>query len=56
MAADFVGWQIIKKLRAEKGLPSVREEKREPAYLKTAEKMGLGKANHKEIKIIEEEV
>ncbi|NQT80758.1 MAG: DUF362 domain-containing protein [Candidatus Aminicenantes bacterium] len=56
VAADFVGWQIIKKLRAEKGLPSLREEKREPAYLKTAEKMGLGKANHKEIKIIEEEV
>ncbi|MBC8359755.1 MAG: DUF362 domain-containing protein [Candidatus Aminicenantes bacterium] len=56
VAADFIGWQIIKKLRAEKGLPSLREEKREPAYLKTAEKMGLGKANHKEIKIIEEEL
>ena len=55
-AADFVGWQIIEKLRAEKGLPSLKEENREPKYLITAEKMSLGKANLKEIQIIEEEI
>lgn len=56
VAADFVGWQIIEKLRAKKGLPSLKEENREPVYLKTAEKMGLGKARLDEIHIIEEEV
>lgn len=56
VAADFVGWQIIEKLRAKKGLSSLIEENREPAYLRTAETMGLGKANLKEIQIIEEDI
>ncbi|MFB0566726.1 MAG: DUF362 domain-containing protein [Candidatus Aminicenantaceae bacterium] len=56
VAADFVGWQIIEKLRAEKGLPSLKEENREPQYFITAEKMGLGRAQSKFIQIIEEEV
>lgn len=56
VASDFVGWQVIEKLRAKKGLPSLKEEKREPVYLKTAEKMGLGTATKDKIKIIEEEV
>ena len=55
VAADFVGWQIIEKLRAKKGLPALKEEDREPTYLKTAEKKGLGKASQREIQIIEEE-
>ncbi len=56
VAADFVGWQVVEKLRAKKGLPSLKEENREPIYLRTAEKMGLGKANPAEIQVIEEEV
>ena len=56
VAADFIGWQVIEKLRAKKGLPSLKGEKRFPVYLSTAEKMGLGKANPEEIKIIEEAV
>ncbi len=56
VAADFIGWQIIEKLRREKGLPSLREENREPLYLRTAEKMGLGKANGEDIQLIEDEV
>jgi len=56
VAADFVGWQVIEKIRAKKGLPTLKEEDREPTYLKTAEKKGLGKANRNEITIIEEEV
>jgi uncharacterized protein (DUF362 family) len=56
VAADYVGWQVIEKLRARKGLPSLKEEKRAPVYLKTAEKMGLGKATTEEIQIIEEDV
>jgi uncharacterized protein (DUF362 family) len=56
VAADVVGWQIIEKLRSQKGLPSLQEEKREPLYLLTAEKMGLGRADRKEIRLIEEEI
>lgn len=56
VAADSVGWQLIKKLRSEKGLSSLKEENREPIYLKTAEKMGLGKANLDNIQLLEEEV
>jgi uncharacterized protein (DUF362 family) len=56
VATDFVGWQVIEKLRAENGLPSLKEESREPNYLKSAEKMGLGKANSNDIKVIEEEL
>ncbi len=56
VATDFIGWQVIEKLRAENGLPPLKEENREPKYLKTAEKMGLGKANSNDIKVIEEEL
>jgi len=56
VAADFAGWHVIEKLRARKGLPSLAEERREPVYLKTAERMGLGKANLDEVEIIEMEV
>ena len=56
VAADSIGWQIIEKLRAKKGLPSLREESREPRYLKTAEKMGLGSADLKTITIKEVEL
>ena len=56
VAADTVGWQIIEKLRAKKGLPTLGEEDREPKYLKTAEKMGLGIAKTEKITIKELEV
>jgi len=56
VATDFIGWQVIEKLRTENGLPSLKEENREPTYLKSAEKMGLGKANSNDIKVMEEEL
>ena len=56
VAADSVGWRMIEKLRAKKGLPSLQEDGREPAYLLTAEKMGLGRAGIDQIQIIEDEV
>jgi uncharacterized protein (DUF362 family) len=56
VAADTVGWQIIKKLRKKKGLPSLEEEERPPKYLHTAEKMGLGTSDLENINIIETEV
>lgn len=56
VAADTVGWQIIKKLRKKKGLPSLEEEQRAPKYLRTAERMGLGTSNLENINIIEKEL
>ncbi|MDD8020334.1 MAG: DUF362 domain-containing protein [Acidobacteriota bacterium] len=56
VAVDTVGWKIIEGLRAKKGLPSLEEENREPAYLKTAENLDLGQARLENIEIIEEEV
>lgn len=56
VAADAVGWKLIDELRARKGLPSLKEENREPVYLFTAEKLGLGQARLENIEIVEEEV
>ncbi|MCX8160079.1 MAG: DUF362 domain-containing protein [Candidatus Saccharicenans sp.] len=56
VAADTVGWKLIEELRAKKGLPSLKEEGREPGYLMTAEKLNLGQARLENIEIIEEEV
>jgi uncharacterized protein (DUF362 family) len=56
VAVDSVGWRLIEKLRARKGLASLKEEGREPSYLWTAERMGLGQAAVEKIQIIEDEV
>jgi uncharacterized protein (DUF362 family) len=36
VALDYTGWQIIERKRAEKGLKSLKEMKREPVYIATA--------------------
>ena len=36
VALDYTGWQIIEKKRAEIGMKSLRESKREPTYIRTA--------------------
>jgi len=54
VAADAIGRRIIEEIRARKGLPSLTEEQREPLYLATAERMGLGTADLKRIEVIEE--
>jgi len=36
VALDYTGWRIIEKKRAEKGMKSLRELKREPTYIATA--------------------
>ena len=56
VAADSVGWQIIENLRTKKGLSPLREEGREPVYIRSAEKLGLGTADWKRIQITIEEV
>jgi uncharacterized protein (DUF362 family) len=54
VAADRVGWALVERFRAAKGLPSLKEEGREPAYLATAERMGLGRADLAAIETVEE--
>jgi len=54
VAADRVGWALVERFRAAKGLPSLKEEGREPAYLATAERMGLGRADLAAIELLEE--
>lgn len=56
VAADWAGWKLMERLRSQKGLPSLKEEEREPFYLRTAEKMGLGAAREEGIQLIEDEV
>ena len=53
VALDYTGWQIIEKLRKEFNLKSLKESGREPLYIKTAEKLKLGKARKDSIKIVE---
>jgi uncharacterized protein (DUF362 family) len=36
VALDYTGWQIIERKRAEKGMKSLQESKRAPAYIATA--------------------
>jgi len=56
VAADYIGWQVIEELRKKHGLPSLKEENREPLYIKTAEELGLGSADPANISIIKEEI
>lgn len=56
VAADSVGWKLIEGLRAAAGLPTLAAEGRAPAYLGTAERMGLGRADASAIETIEETV
>ncbi len=56
VAADYAGWQLIEKLRSLHGLPSLAEEKREPNYILTAGKLGLGQANPDQIEVINHEI
>jgi len=53
VAADRIGWQLIERLRAKHGLPSLAEENREPNYIHTAANLGLGQSNLQNIDVID---
>lgn len=44
VALDFAGREIIDSLRLEMGLPTLAAAGREPAYIRTAARLGLGQA------------
>jgi uncharacterized protein (DUF362 family) len=56
VAADLLGWHIIEELRKKHGLPSLKEERREPIYIKTAEQLGLGSADLENIHLLKEDI
>ena len=45
VALDRVVWRIIEERRKEKGLPTLKEAKRDPLWLAVAEGLGLGTAD-----------
>lgn len=55
VAADAVGRDLIEKLRAGQGLPSLAEDGRPAGYLETAERLGLGTARAAAIEVVEAE-
>jgi uncharacterized protein (DUF362 family) len=53
VAVDRIGWSVIEKKRQENGLPTLAEEKREPVYIFSAEKLGLGVADLDRMELID---
>lgn len=51
VAVDSIGRKIIAERRAELGLPSLAEAKREPVYIETAGKLGLGIADPAKVRV-----
>jgi uncharacterized protein (DUF362 family) len=42
VAMDVVGWELVDKIRKEKGMKSLKDIGREPAYIQAAADLGLG--------------
>jgi uncharacterized protein (DUF362 family) len=42
VAMDVIGWGVVEQFRKENGLPSLKDAKREPLYIRNAAEMGLG--------------
>jgi uncharacterized protein (DUF362 family) len=53
VAADAVAWQIIEARRREVGLKQLAEEQREPRYIATAGKLGLGEHRLEHIALVD---
>lgn len=56
VALDYVGYRMIEEYRKTNGHNSLKEAGREPVWLKTAARLGLGKADIDEIEIIDEDI
>jgi uncharacterized protein (DUF362 family) len=53
VALDFIGWQIIDSLRREMKMPTLAEAGREPAYIRSAARLGLGQADGRLIQTVD---
>jgi uncharacterized protein (DUF362 family) len=56
VALDLVAWELLEKLRKQKKLPSLTQDKRRPVHILTAAKHGLGVGDRRKIKLIEVKV
>lgn len=54
VALDYTGWQIIENKRKERGMPSLKDDKREPVYIRTAAdpSHGIGHAQPEQIRVV----
>ncbi len=53
VALDTIGWEIVEKFRAEKGLKTLTAEGRAPSYIQIASDLGLGVADRSKIQLKE---
>jgi uncharacterized protein (DUF362 family) len=42
VAMDVIGWGVVEQLRRDNGLPTLKDAKREPSYIRIAGELGLG--------------
>jgi uncharacterized protein (DUF362 family) len=53
VAMDVLGWELVEKVRAEKGLRTLTAEGRPPAYIQAAGDLGLGVHDRAQIQVKE---
>jgi hypothetical protein len=53
VAMDRLGWEMVDKIRVEKGMKTLKDVGREPGYIVAAEDFGLGIADRARIKLKE---
>jgi uncharacterized protein (DUF362 family) len=56
IAVDAYGYKIIEDYRRKNGLPSLKKAKREPLWLETGKRLGLGESDLSQVEIIEEDI
>lgn len=53
VALDYVGWQVVERLRRDNGLATLRAAGREPTYIRVAADLGLGVTDESRIALRE---
>lgn len=53
VAMDTLGWKVIDDVRRDKGMRSLADSRREPAYVRTAAELGLGEHDLNRIRLRE---
>jgi uncharacterized protein (DUF362 family) len=53
VAMDTIGWELVDKIRAQKGMKSLKDVGREPGYIPAAADFGLGVADRTAIRLKE---
>jgi uncharacterized protein (DUF362 family) len=51
VAHDSVGWEVVEQYRRDNNLPSLKDARREPSYIRIAATLGLGIADKNQIRL-----